>query len=431
MLLLLSNFTPDKILTEKNILLKELIHRRKRVLQASGKDSVVCLFAAEQKSYSNDVHYQYRQDSNFYYLSGTTEDRMIMVFAAGHTLGDYILFCTPNDERTALWEGARIGLDRAKKSCGADRVFPIDAFPKIFALLIAGRRNLYCDTVDNNRFSQLVALCQQTHQQQQGCVIPSHYIDLRALLDAARLKKSKLEVERMQQAVDISIAAHQQAMRICRPQLYEYEINAEITKVFNYHNARTAYPSIVAAGANAGVLHYTKNQSRLKANDLLLIDAGAEYEMYASDITRTIPISKHFKSYQKELYEVVLDAQLQAIAKVKVGNSWDDINNIAARALSQGLIDIGLLKGRLSSLLKRAAYKDFYMHGIGHWLGLDVHDTTTATKDTSGKPRLFKAGMTLTIEPGLYINNQPNIAKYFRNTGIRIEDDVLVRNQGP
>ena len=418
-------------LIKKNIFQKELARRRKRVLQATDSNSVVCLFSAEQRGYSNDVHYPYRQDSNFYYLSGSVEDRMIMVLAAGHALGDYILFCTPNDERTALWEGSRVGLNNAKRIFAADKIFPIDSFPEVFATLMDNRQHLYCDTSDTRRFSQLVALCRQTHGSRRRHTIPSHYIDIHTLLGELRLKKSTSEIKLMQQSADIAAAAHRRAMQVCRPGLYEYEIDAEIMQVFHRHNARAAYPSIVAGGGNACTLHYTNNQSRLKSGDLLLIDAGAEYQMYASDITRTIPVAKHFKSHQKELYEVVLEAQLQAIAKVKVGNNWDDVNNIAVRSLTQGLLDIGLLKGRLSTLLKRAAYRDFFMHGIGHWLGMDVHDTAGINKDKSGKPRCFEAGMVLTIEPGLYIDNRHDIAKHFRNTGIRIEDDVLVRNQGP
>ena len=418
-------------MTKKNIFQKELESRRKRALRSASSDSIVCLFAAEQRKYSNDVNYPYRQDSNFYYLTGGIEDQMIMVLAPGHPLGDYILFCTPNDEHTALWEGARLGINRAKRLFGADKVLPIDAFPQTFAALINGRQHLYCDTLDSDRFSQLVALCRQIRESQRGCIIPSYYIDIHTLLDKLRLKKSKIEIEAMQHAADIATIAHQQVMQICRPGLNEYEIDAEIMKVFHHHHARSAYPSIVAGGANACVLHYTDNKSRLKSGDLLLVDAGAEYQMYASDITRTIPVNKRFNSHQKELYEVVLEAQLKAIAKVQVGNNWLDVNNAAIHALTRGLIDTGLLKGTLSSLIKRSAYRDFYMHGIGHWLGLDVHDTTGLHKDKSGQPRCFEAGMVLTIEPGLYTGNRHNVAKQFRNMGIRIEDDVLLTTQGP
>ena len=400
-------------------------------MQSAGSDSIVCLFAAEQRNYSNDVHYPYRQDSNFYYLNGSGEDQMIMVLAAGHSLGDYILFCEPNDEHTALWEGARIGLNRAKRMFGADRVFPVAAFSDIFPVLIDGRRRLYCDTADADRFSYLLTLCRSSSCNRRGAITPSNYIDIRVLLDKLRLKKSKYEIASMQQSADIAIVAHRRAMQICRAGLYEYEVDAEIMKVFHRYNARAAYPSIVAAGTNACILHYTNNQSRLKSGDLLLIDAGAEYRMYASDITRTIPVSKRFKDHQRELYEVVLEAQLKAISKVKVGNNWNDVTDTAVRTLTRGLIDVGLLKGSLSTLLKRASYKDFFMHGIGHWLGLDVHDTTGLAKDKSGAPRQFTSGMVLTVEPGLYIGNRPRVAKHFRNTGIRIEDDVLVRPQGP
>ena len=418
-------------MTKKNIFQTELENRRKRVLRLAGADAVVCAFTAKQKSYSNDVHHPYRQDSNFYYLNGSVEDQMIMVLAPGHYLGDYILFCTPNDEHTTLWEGARIGLSRAKRMFGADKVFPIDAFTETFPLLINDRKYLYCDTHDSDRFSQLIALCQQTRLQSRHRITPSHYVDIRVLLNGSRLKKSKLEIETMRQAAAITTVAHQRMMQMCRPGLYEYEIGAEIMRMFHHYNARPAYPSIIAAGANACVLHYTDNESRLKSGNLLLVDAGAEYQMYASDITRTIPVNKRFNSHQKELYEVVLEAQLKAIAKVQVGNNWFDVNNAAVRVLTQGLIDTGLLKGSLSALLKRAAYRDFYMHGIGHWLGLDVHDTMDHSKNKSGEPQHFKAGMVLTVEPGLYIDNRHSVAKQFRNTGIRIEDDVLVTTRGP
>lgn len=416
---------------KKNILQQELVNRRKRVLRSAGREAVVCLFAAAQKNYSNDVHYPYRQDSNFYYLNGDGEDRMIMVLAAGHALGDYILFCEPNDEHTILWEGKRVGVRRAKRIFAADRVFPTQAFTEIFPDLIIGRRHLYCDTFDTDRFSQLTSLCRQLGNKLRGCAVPNRYIDIRPLLDELRIRKSRSEITLMQQSTDIAVAAHRRAMQICRSGLYEYEIDAEIRQVFHRYNARSAYPSIVASGTNACVLHYTDNQSRLKSGDLLLIDAGAEYQMYASDITRTIPVNKRFNSYQRELYEVVLEAQLDAIAKVKVGNDWNDVNDAAVRTLTRGLIDVGLLKGHLSTLLKRSSYRDFYMHGIGHWLGLDVHDTSSLSKDQLGKPLRFKPGMVLTVEPGIYLSHRHNIAKHFRNIGIRIEDDVLVTPKGP
>ena len=418
-------------MTKKNIFPKELESRRKRVLRSAGTDAIVCMFTAEQKNYSNDVHYPYRQDSNFYYLNGSVEDQMIMVLAPGHSFGDYILFCTPNDEHTIVWEGARLGLSRAKRTLGADKVFPIDAFNEIFPLLIDNRRYLYCDTSDIDKFSQLAALCQQTRRNRRNHAIASYYADISVLLDKLRLKKSKLEIEMMQQAVDITTIAHQRMMQMCRPGLYEYEIDAELMKTFHQHHARPAYPSIVAAGVNACVLHYTDNKSRLKSGDLLLVDSGSEYQMYASDITRTIPVNKRFNSHQKELYEVVLEAQSKAIAKVQVGNNWLDVNNAAVHALTRGLIDTGLLKGSLTALLKRSAYRDFYMHGIGHWLGLDVHDTMAYSKGKSGEPQRFQTGMVLTVEPGLYISNKSNVARQFRNTGIRIEDDVLVTTRGP
>ena len=418
-------------MTKKNIFQTELQSRRRRVLRSAGPDAIVCMFTAEQKNYSNDVHYPYRQDSNFYYLNGSVEDQMIMVLAPEHRFGDYILFCTPNDEHTIVWEGARMGLSRAKRVLGADKVFPIDAFNEVFPLLIDNRQYLYCDTFDTDKFSQLATLCRQTRRNRRNHAIPSYYADISVLLGELRLKKSKLEIETMQQAVDITAIAHRRMMQVCRPGLYEYEIDAEFMRIFNQHHARPAYPSIVAGGANACVLHYTDNKSRLKSGDLLLVDAGAEYQMYASDITRTIPVNKRFSSHQKELYEVVLEAQLKAIAKVQVGNNWLDVNNATVRALTRGLIDMGLLRGSLTALLKRSAYKDFYMHGIGHWLGLDVHDTISYSKRKSGEPRRFQTGMVLTIEPGLYINNKKNIARQFRNTGIRIEDDVLVTTRKP
>ena len=410
---------------------EELLRRRKRVFRRLGRNALVCLFSAPQQVYSNDVHHPYRQDSNFAYLSGLTEDEMIMVLAPNHPLGDYILFCTPSNQHTTIWEGKRIGIDRAPRLSGASKAFSITEFENIFPKLIDSYQKLYCNTSNSQNLLRLTQLCTQAKIAQRGCVVPSIFTDIQLLLDDLRLKKSPLEIQLMQKSVDIALTAHRRAWQICRPGLYEYEINAEIMQTFHRHNARPSYPAIVASGANACVLHYTDNQKKLKSGELLLIDAGAEYQMYASDITRTIPVSGHFKPFQHELYEIVLEAQLAAISKAIVGNTWHDLNQAVIKVLTQGLINTGILKGRLPKLIKDRAYWDFYMHSCGHWLGMDVHDVSSISKDKHGHPQRFEAGMTLTVEPGLYLRDGHNIPKHLRNTGIRIEDDVLISRSGP
>lgn len=419
------------IVIKKRDISEELFRRRKRIFRQLSNDALVCLFSAPQQIYSNDVHHPYRQDSNFAYLSGLTEDQMIMVLTPNHPLGRYILFCTPNDEQKIIWEGKRIGVNRAPYLSGADKAFPIDEFENIFPKLINGYRTLYCDTTNHQNLLKLNKLCNHARLNQRSSTVPSEYLDIRLILDRIRLKKSPLEIRLMQKSVDIAVAAHRHAWQICRPGLYEYQINAEIMQVFHHHNAKASYPSIVASGANACVLHYTDNQKKLKSGDLLLIDAGAEYQMYASDITRTVPIDRRFKPFQRELYDIVLEAQLKAIAKATVGNTWHDIHKAATKALTKGLINIGVLKGSLPKLIKDSAYQAYYMHSSGHWLGIDVHDVSSITKDQQNRLQRFEDGMTLTVEPGLYLRDQHNIPKHFRNTGIRIEDDVLIRRNGP
>ena len=400
----------------------ECARRRKRVIRAIDRRGILILRAASQRRFSNDVNYPYRQDSNFFYLTNIAEDDVIMVIAPGYEHGDYLLFCRENSERNMVWEGRRIGLHQAVKVFNADKAFSFEEFFARLPGLLNGREYLYCDMADRAFLIKLADACSRPGQR--GGVLPRHFTDAAVLLHEMRLLKSPLEKRLCQIASDISVAAQLRAWRRCGPGVHEHEVAAELLYEYNRCDADASYPPIVAGGANACVLHYTKNNAVLKKGSLLLIDAGAEYQMYASDITRTIPVGGRFTEAQKAIYDVVLEAQRAAISKLRAGNTWNTVHTACVRVLTRGLVDVGLLRGSVSALLKKRAYSEFFMHGIGHWLGMDVHDAGLYSRD--GKPRRFEAGMFLTIEPGLYMRSAKHIPRYWRNTGIRIEDDVLV-----
>ncbi len=405
----------------------ECVGRRKRLIRGIGRHGILILRAAPQQKFSNDVHYRYRQNSSFHYLTNIGEDDVIMVLAPGCAHGDYLLFCKENSEHNLVWEGSRIGLRKAVGVFGADKAFASEEFFACLPGLLNGREHLYCDTSDEEFFADLVAACSQASRRKGG-ILPRHFSDSDILLHEMRLLKSAAEKRLCQLAADISMAAQLRAWRRCRPGAYEYEVAAELLHEYNRHDAPAAYPPIVAGGANACVLHYIKNSDKLKKGGLLLIDAGAEYQMYASDITRTIPVSGTFTRAQKEAYDVVLAAQRSAISKARVGNTWDTVHSACVRELTRGLVDMGLLRGSVPALIKKRAYGEYFMHGTGHWLGMDVHDAGLYFQN--GAPRRFEAGMFLTIEPGLYMRAGKHIPSCWRNTGIRIEDDVFISATG-
>lgn len=410
----------------------EFKKRRKTLMQQVGKGNIALIASASKQTRNRDVEFPFRQDSDFYYLTGFSEADSLAVFIPGREQGEYILFCREFDEKKALWEGAHAGLEGATDHYDADDSFPIDDLGDILPGLLENKSKVFYPMGRDSELDRQI-LEWITHIRQQsrtGVNAPGELVSLEHILHEMRLFKSAAELKLMRKAADVSCKAHKRAMQSCKHGLYEYQIEAEIEHEFMQDGLRyVAYPSIVAGGKNACVLHYVENKDKLKKGDLLLIDAGVECDHYAADITRTFPVSGKFSLAQKQLYQLVLDAQLAAIEQVYPGNQWNNAHDVSVEVLTKGLVKLGLLKGRVSKLIKDEKYKQFYMHRIGHWLGMDVHDVGDYKLDDEW--RLLEPGMVLTIEPGLYIpvDCQTVDAKW-RGIGIRIEDDVLVTNQG-
>jgi len=401
-------------------------------MQHIGKGNIALIGSAAVRARNRDVNYPFRQDSDFYYLTGFNEPDSLAVFIPGRKQGEYILFCREFDEKKALWEGAHAGLEGATVHYKADDSFPIDDLDDILPGLLEDKGKVYYpigrdSDLDHNL---LVWINHIRSQSRSGVTAPGELASLEHILHEMRLFKSPEELKLMRRAADVSANAHVKAMQKCKPGLYEYQIEAEIIYNFIQDGLRAvAYPSIVAGGKNACVLHYTENADQLKSGDLLLIDAGAECDHYAADITRTFPVSGRFSEPQKQLYQLVLDAQAAAIAQIKPGLPWHLAHDASVEALTKGLVALGLLKGKVTKLIKDEKYKQFYMHRIGHWLGMDVHDVGDYKLDKEW--RLLEPGMVLTIEPGLYIPADClTVDEQWRGIGIRIEDDVLVTAEG-
>ncbi|MGZ5051355.1 MAG: Xaa-Pro aminopeptidase [Methylobacter sp.] len=410
----------------------EFKKRRQRLMQQIGEGNIALIGSAPERTRNRDVNYPFRQDSDFYYLTGFNEPDSLAVFIPGRKQGEYILFCREFDEKKALWEGAHAGLEGATKHYKADDSFPIDDLDDILPGMLEDKAKVYYpigrdSDLDHNL---LVWINHIRSQSRRGVTAPGELVSLEHILHEMRLFKSPEELKLMRRAADVSAKAHVRAMQKCKPGLYEYQIEAEIVYSFLQEGLRNeAYPSIVAGGKNACVLHYTENAAKLKSGDLLLVDAGAECDHYAADITRTYPISGRFNEPQKQLYQLVLDAQAAAIDKIRPGLPWHLAHDASVEVLTRGLVSLGLLKGRVSKLIKDEKYKQFYMHRIGHWLGMDVHDVGDYKLDKEW--RLLEPGMVLTIEPGLYIPEDCTaVDEQWRGIGIRIEDDVLVTADG-
>ncbi|MDD4907239.1 MAG: Xaa-Pro aminopeptidase [Methylobacter tundripaludum] len=410
----------------------EFKKRRKQLMQHIGKGNIALIGSAAVRARNRDVNYPFRQDSDFYYLTGFNEPDSLAVFIPGRKQGEYILFCREFDEKKALWEGAHAGLEGATVHYKADDSFPIDDLDDILPGLLEDKGKVYYpigrdSDLDHNL---LVWINHIRSQSRSGVTAPGELASLEHILHEMRLFKSPEELKLMRRAADVSANAHVKAMQRCKPGLYEYQIEAEIIYNFIQDGLRAvAYPSIVAGGKNACVLHYTENADQLKSGDLLLIDAGAECDHYAADITRTFPVSGRFSEPQKQLYQLVLDAQTAAIAQIKPGLPWHLAHDASVEVLTKGLVTLGLLKGKVTKLIKDEKYKQFYMHRIGHWLGMDVHDVGDYKLDKEW--RLLEPGMVLTIEPGLYIPADClTVDEQWRGIGIRIEDDVLVTAEG-
>lgn len=411
--------------------MKEFAKRRKRLMQMVGKDGIIILPNAPVRMRNRDAEYPYRSDSDFYYLTGFPEPESVLVLAPGRKHAEFILFCRESDAEQETWHGRRAGQEGACEIYGADDSFPIADIDDILPGMLENRERVYYTMGRHPEFDKHVMdwLNRLRKQSRAGVHTPGEFVDLDHFLHDMRLYKSRSEVAAMRRAAKAAIKGHQRAMRVCKPGMNEAQIEAELIHAFMKNGCRfPAYTSIVAGGANACILHYTENRDELNDGDLLLIDAGAEHDHYASDITRTFPVNGKFSRAQKEVYEIVLAAQHAAIEKVQPGNHWNDPHEAAVQVITQGLVDMGLLKGRVSTLVKKEAYKKYYMHRTGHWLGMDVHDV--GDYKVGEEWRVLEPGMVLTIEPGLYIPQAKGVAKKWWNIGIRIEDDVLVTRDG-
>ncbi len=354
------------------------------------------------------------------------------VLVPGRSYGEFILFCRENDPVMETWNGRRAGLEGAVSQYGADDAFPVEDMDEILPGLLENRERVFYTMGNNVSFDQRVLgwVNQVRKRSRAGVSAPDEYVSLNHFLHEMRLYKSRAEVAAMRKAARISAKAHKQAMQVCRPGMMEFQIEAELKYVFMQNGARDpAYPCIVGGGANGCILHYTENSSVLNDGDLLLIDAGAEYDCYASDITRTFPVNGQFTAAQREAYEIVLEAQAAAIKKIKPGNHWDEPHNAAVKILTQGMVELGILKGKVSQLIKEKAFTKYYMHRTGHWLGMDVHDV--GDYKVEGEWRTFESGMVLTVEPGLYLPaSSEGLDRRWWDIGIRIEDDVLITDTG-
>lgn len=411
---------------------KEFAERRRELMALMEPNSIAIVPAAPARTRSRDTEYPYRQDSDFYYLSGFGEPEAVLVLVPGREHGEYVLFCRERDRAMEIWNGFRAGPEGAVKDFGADDAFPIGDLDEILPGLIEGRERVYYLMGRDPEFDRQVMEWVNTIRAKvrSGAHPPGEFIALDHLLHDMRLFKSPAEIRIMQEAADMTASAHLRAMEKCHPGMMEFQLEAEFLHEFSRNGSRfPAYSSIVGGGSNACVLHYIDNNCELKDGDLVLIDAGAEYQHYASDITRTFPVSGKFSREQRALYDVVLKAQLAAIKQVKPGNHWNQPHEAALKELVKGLVQLGLLQGKVDELIASEAYRRFYMHRTGHWLGMDVHDV--GDYKVGDEWRVFEPGMVLTVEPGLYVAaDDDTVEARWRGIGIRIEDDVLVTEKG-
>jgi len=410
---------------------EEFARRRRLLMRLMGRDSIAIVPAAPVRLRNNDVEYAYRQDSDFFYLTGFAEPESVAVLIPGRPPAEYVLFVRDRDAERETWDGRRAGTDGAIRDHGADDAFPIGDIDEILPGLMENRAKVFYAMGTHPEFDQRVVgwVNGLRAQAKHGRHPPLEFVALDHVLHDMRLYKSRGELDLMREAARIGVMAHRRAMRACRPGRSEYEIAAEIVHEFRSHNADTSYQPIVGGGANSCILHYRENDRPLRDGDVLLIDAGCEFQCYASDITRTFPVNGRFSPAQRAVYEIVLQANQAAIAKVRPGNSWNAPHEAAVRVITQGLVKLGLLKGRTAALERSGAYRRFFMHRTGHWLGMDVHDV--GDYKVGEEWRVLEPGMVLTIEPGIYISGSARgVPRGLRNIGIRIEDDVVVTRDG-
>ncbi|MBY5268725.1 Xaa-Pro aminopeptidase [Spiribacter salinus] len=408
----------------------EHARRRDTLMAHVGDNGIAVIAAAPERPRNRDVQHPYRQDSDFLYLTGFNEPDAVAVLVPGRPQGQYLLFSRERDPQRETWEGRTIGQAAAVEHYGADDAFPIDDIDDILPGLMEGREQLYCAMGADPDFDQrLIGWVNALRARARaGVKAPLEYVSLEHVVHEIRLIKSRAEIARLREAARISAAAHQRLLGVLRPGLKEYEIEAELLYDFRRHNGEPAYPTITGSGANACVLHYIANDAELQDGEMILIDAGMELGGYAADITRTLPINGRYTAEQRAIYDIVLAAQAAALEHVRPGAHWNAGHEAATRVIAAGLLDLGLLEGDLDDVIERGAYRPFFMHRTGHWLGMDVHDVGDYKVD--GHWRELEPGMVLTVEPGLYIPPGSPVDARWQGIGVRIEDNCVITRTG-
>lgn len=409
---------------------EEFASRRQQLMDMVGPDGIVIIPSATLLIRNRDAEYPFRQDSDFQYLTNFNEPEAVAVLIPERAEGEFILFCREKDPKTERWTGRMAGLEGAQSDCQADDAFPIEDIDDILPGLMDRRETVHYSMGVNPTFDQQVMswVNAMKAKVRSGAHPPHEFVSLDLLLHDMRLYKTAAEIKMMKHAAKTAVRSHERAMAICEPGLNEGQLDAEFLHEFKWNAMVPAYTTIVGGGENACVLHYIENNQPLSDGDLVLIDAGAEYGCYASDITRTFPVNGKFTEAQRLVYQIVLDAQYAAIDAAQPGNNWNDPHEAAVRVICQGLLDLGILEGELEALIEEEAYKEYFMHKTGHWLGMDVHDVGDYKIDDEW--RVLEQGMVLTVEPGIYISPNPEVDKKWWNIGVRIEDDVLIKRKG-
>ena len=398
---------------------EEFGERRTRVFAQMQPNSALLLFSEIEKRRNNDCSYPFRQDSYFWYLTGFNEPNAALLLLKTEQAEKAIIFLRPRDPLLETWNGRRLGIEHAPQQLNVNEAYSIEEFATVLPKILKNLTALYHVPEIHTWGDKLLT---------ESAVSFGEIFDWRPMLSEMRLIKSPNEIRLMQQAGQITALGHIKAMQTTRPNRFEYEIESDILHEFNRHCARfPSYNSIVAGGNNACILHYTENDRPLNDGDLVLIDAGCEFAMYAGDITRTFPVNGKFSQPQREIYELVLKAQKRAIELLVPGNSIKQANDEVIRIKTQGLVDFGILKGDVDTLIEQQAYRQFYMHGLGHWLGLDVHDVGSYGQD---KQRILEIGMVITVEPGIYISKDADVPEQYKGIGVRIEDNLLMTEYG-
>ena len=399
-------------------------------MHLAGEDAVVLVAAAPERMRNADAAWPYRQDSDFHYLCGFPEPDAVLALLPGRKHGEAVLFCREHDDEHARWHGASVGTEQAVAAFGMDDAFPIDDIDDILPGMIEGRARVYCHFGSEPQFdAQLLGWMRRLRQLRGGGVVPKEFVALGHLLHDLRLFKSPAELKLMRAAAAVAAEAHLAAMQVARPGRHEYEVEAELLRAMRRRGAVAAFPPVVAGGANACTMHYTTNRARLNDGDLLLIDAGAEVDCYASDISRSFPVSGRYSREQRALYDIVLPAPLAAIDEVRPGRPFSAAHTSAVQVIAEGLCALGLLKGDAETAVATGSYRHFFPAKTGHWLGLDVHDVGDYRID--GEPRVLEPGMVVTVEPGIYVPpDDRSVPERWRGIGVRIEDDVAVTRRG-